>query len=164
MARSRAAILDGARKSVAVSGTRITMAQVAAAAGVAKATLYNHFRTRDEVLSALLTDEIETAVEQFGHLDLPDALTRAALLISDHPLLESMGDEPQVLAALSRIDVRVSGWRRAAEAVDTMLANRGLRGTPTILRWLASFLLSPADAADIAIDVDILVAGLPPRS
>ena len=32
------------------TGTKITMSQIAANAGVAKATLYNHFRTRDAVL------------------------------------------------------------------------------------------------------------------
>src|SRR5581483_5452178 len=64
MNRTRAAILEGARRAVEVSGTRITMAQVAAAAGVAKATLYNHFRTREAVLDALLEDEIATLVEQ----------------------------------------------------------------------------------------------------
>ena len=54
MNRTRAALLDGARRAVEMSGTKITMAQVAASAGVAKATLYNHFRTRDAVLSALV--------------------------------------------------------------------------------------------------------------
>ena len=53
MNRTRAALLDGARRAVESSGTKITMAQVAAAAGVAKATLYNHFRTREAVLDAL---------------------------------------------------------------------------------------------------------------
>src|ERR1022692_2179669 len=54
LARSRTAILTGAGRAVEVSGTRVSMAQIAAAAGVAKATLYNHFRTREEVLGALL--------------------------------------------------------------------------------------------------------------
>jgi AcrR family transcriptional regulator len=163
MARSRAAILAGAYKSVEVSGTRITMAQVAAAAGVAKATLYNHFRTRDEVLAALLTAEVDRAIEQLEHLELHEALCRAAALISEHPLLESLGGEPQILSSLSHIDVRVGGWRQIAEAVDALLARHGLRGTPTILRWLSSFVLSPADSADIALDVQVLMAGLPAR-
>src|SRR6478752_7215591 len=58
MNRTRAALLDGARRAVEVSGTKITMAQVAASAGVAKATLYNHFRTREAVLSAVLLDQV----------------------------------------------------------------------------------------------------------
>jgi len=163
MARSRAAILEGARKSVEVSGTRITMAQVAAAAGVAKATLYNHFRTREEVLEAVLLSEIEGIVHRVDHLELNEALLRAASAISEHSLLETLGYEQQTLAMLSRVDVRSKGWLCVAEAVEGMLARRGVRGTPTVLRWLSSFILSPADPVDIAIDIRVLVAGLPPR-
>src|ERR1700722_18099295 len=77
MNRTRAALLTGARRAVEVSGTKITMAQVAAAAGVAKATLYNHFRTREAVLAALLLDEVETLVADCAQHPLPDALGRA---------------------------------------------------------------------------------------
>ncbi|MGH8859636.1 MAG: TetR family transcriptional regulator, partial [Jatrophihabitantaceae bacterium] len=62
MNRTRGALLDGARRAVETSGTKITMAQVAAAAGVAKATLYNHFHTREAVLDALLLDEVAVLV------------------------------------------------------------------------------------------------------
>src|SRR6185437_6924026 len=58
MNRSRAALMDGTRRAVATGGTKITMAQVATASGVAKATLYNHFRTREALLSALVVDEV----------------------------------------------------------------------------------------------------------
>jgi len=64
MSRTRGALLDGARRAVEASGTKITMAQVASASGVAKATLYNHFRTRDAVLSALLVDEVRVLIER----------------------------------------------------------------------------------------------------
>src|SRR3954467_4488632 len=63
MNRTRAALLSGAARAVEVSGTKITMAQVAAAAGVAKATLYNHFRTRDAVLGALVEHQVEAIIE-----------------------------------------------------------------------------------------------------
>src|ERR1700744_2497409 len=66
MGRSRASLMEGARQAVQVSGTKITMSQIAAAAGVAKATLYNHFRTREAVLEALLADEVARLVEQAG--------------------------------------------------------------------------------------------------
>src|ERR1700742_2273852 len=58
MSRTRTALLAGAARAVGTSGTRITMAQVATQGGVAKATLYNHFRTRDAVLQALLEDSV----------------------------------------------------------------------------------------------------------
>jgi len=164
MLRSRTAILDGARRAVEVSGTKITMAQVAAAAGVAKATLYNHFRARDQVLLALLVDEIDRAVAAIAHLDLADALTQAALLVSEHPLLEALAaEDTATLAALARVDVRSDGWIRVAEATESLLNRSGRWGTPTVLRWLSSLVIAPADERDIAADVEVLVAGLPFR-
>src|SRR5947209_6872486 len=62
MSRTRTALLGGAARAVEVSGTKITMAQVAAAGGVAKATLYNHFRTRGAVLAALVEHEVDTVI------------------------------------------------------------------------------------------------------
>jgi AcrR family transcriptional regulator len=146
-----------------LSGAKITMAQVAASAGVAKATLYNHFRTREEVLTALLTDEVDALVHRLAERDLATALRWAAVAISNHPLLDALGDDPAVLANLSRVDVRSSGWVRVAEATERLLARAGRRGTPSVLRWLGSFVLAPADEQDIAADVAVLVAGLPPR-
>jgi AcrR family transcriptional regulator len=59
MARTRAGLLDGARRAVGARGTRrTTMNDIAAQAGVAKATLYNHFRTKDDVWSALVEAEV----------------------------------------------------------------------------------------------------------
>lgn len=163
MARSRAAILAGAGRALLVSGTQISMTQVAAASGVAKATLYNHFRTRDDVLQALLLAEVEDLIVQLAPLELADALIQAAMAISEHPMLEALGAEDLgLLSSLARVDVRLTGWRRAAEAVDALLTRSGRRGAPTVLRWLASFITAPADVADIRADVDVLVAGLPP--
>lgn len=162
MNRTRAALLDGARKAVQTSGTKITMAQVAAAAGVAKATLYNHFRTREAVLSALLVGEVESLVDALDGLPLAEALARAAASLSEHPLLRVLArTEPATLAGLARIDPAADGWRRAREAVSAVLDAAGRRGAATVLRWLASYVLSPSGGDAIAEDVEILVAGLP---
>jgi AcrR family transcriptional regulator len=162
MARSRAAILDGARDAVEANGTKITMAQVAARAGVAKATLYNHFRAREDVLAALLLDEIERLVSAVSQLELSQALTAAAVAVSEHPLLEALGgQDTTTLAVLARIDIRAPGWARVAQAVEQLLHRSGRAGTPSVLRWLSSFIIAPADEIDIAADVAVLMAGLP---
>jgi AcrR family transcriptional regulator len=162
MNRTRAALLDGARRAVEASGTKITMAQVAAAAGVAKATLYNHFRTREAVLDALLLDEVARLTERAAGLPLRDALAATALGLSDSPLLRTLSRvEPATIAALGRIDRTAAGWQRARAAVDSALGADGRGGTEFVLRWLASFVLSPARAAGIAADVEVLLAALP---
>jgi AcrR family transcriptional regulator len=162
MSRTRVALLSGAARAVEVSGTKITMAQVAAAAGVAKATLYNHFRTREAVLAALVVDQAGALVDEHAGKALETALLDAAAAISRHPVARGLARvEPATLAALGRIDTGAEGWQRARAAVAQALADASRGGTDTVLRWLASFLLSPADPATIAADVAVLIAGLP---
>ena len=61
---TRAGILSGAASCVARYGTRkTTMGDIAREGGVAKATLYNHFRTKDDVLAALLASQVDELVD-----------------------------------------------------------------------------------------------------
>jgi AcrR family transcriptional regulator len=162
MNRTRAALLDGARRAVEASGTKITMAQVAASAGVAKATLYNHFRTREAVLDALLLDEVARLVDRVAGLPVHDALATTAAALSDNPLLRTLARvEPATVASLGRIDRTAPGWQRARAAVDAALAADGRGGGEFVLRWLASFVVSPGRPAAIAGDLAVLVAALP---
>lgn len=164
MSRTRAALLAGAARAVEVSGTKITMAQVAAAAGVAKATLYNHFRTREAVLAALVVEQVSALADEQADKPLEAALTDAAQALSAHPIRRSLAHlEPAALAQLGRIDEQAEAWQLARNAVDAALAAAGLRGTDTVLRWLASFLITPAPRAAILADAAILLAGLPAR-
>ena len=163
MNRTRAALLDGARRAVLVSGTKITMAQVAAAGGVAKATLYNHFRTREAVLAALVVDEVGALASRAAELPLDRALAETAHALATHPALRALArNEPATIAALGRIDLRCEGWRRALDAITAALAAEELGGAELVLRWLASYLLSPAPPTTIADDLAILLAALPP--
>jgi AcrR family transcriptional regulator len=162
MDRTRAALLAGAARAVEVSGTKITMAQVAAAAGVAKATLYNHFRTREAVLAALLVDQVDAIVEAQAGKPLGTALVDAATAIATHPVRRGLARvEPAVLAAIGAIDQSAVGWQHARAAVAAALAADSRDGVDTVLRWLASFLLSDAHPEKIARDVAVLLAGLP---
>jgi AcrR family transcriptional regulator len=162
MNRTRAALLGGAARAVEVTGTRITMAQVAAAAGVAKATLYNHFRTREAVLAALVVDQVDAIIDAQAGKPLADALAGAADALSAHPVRRGLARlEPAVLAGLGRIDSGSDGWQHARAAVGAALAAESRGGADTVLRWLASFVLSPAAPDSIAHDVAVLLAGLP---
>jgi AcrR family transcriptional regulator len=162
MSRTRAALLGGAARAVAATGTRITMAQVAAAAGVAKATLYNHFRTRDAVLAALVEHQVDEIIDAQDGKPLGVALVDAATAIAEHPVRRGLVHvEPAVLAALGRIDDAAAGWQHARAAVGAALAAESRDGVDTVLRWLASFVLSEATRESIARDVAVLLAGLP---
>jgi AcrR family transcriptional regulator len=165
MYRTRVALLDGALRSVEVNATKITMAQVAAAAGVAKATLYNHFRTREAVLSALLAAEVAKLVDEFAGLPAAEALGGAATALSRHPALRTLARiEPGTLAVIACIDPSSEGWRSAREAVATVLGANARGGTDTVLRWLASYLITPGSADAIAADLAVVLSGLPVAS
>jgi AcrR family transcriptional regulator len=161
MDRTRTALLDGARRAVATTGTKITMAQVAAEARVAKATLYNHFRTREAVLNGLLAWEIDALCRESLDRPLSERLVRVAELLSENPALRRIAAlDPAVLARLGTIDAGADGWLRGRAAVADALAATGLRGTDIVLRWIASYLLSPASPNAIAADVELLLTGL----
>jgi AcrR family transcriptional regulator len=165
MSRTRAALIEGARRCVLADGTHLTMSQVAEAAGVAKATLYNHFRTRSAVLHAVLDDEVGRLVDAAATQPLPQALESTALAISEHPLLRSLAtQQPGTLVALGRVDASAGGWRTARVAVVAALAAADRGGVDLVLRWLASHVVSPATRASIAADVEVLLAALPSRS
>jgi AcrR family transcriptional regulator len=163
MDRTRVALLDGARRTVATSGTKITMAQVAAAAGVAKATLYNHFRTREDVLTALAVDEVQRVVAKVQGRPLAEAIEVAAIAVATSPLLKAVArHDPATLSTIACVNPATDGWRIAREAVSAALRAEGLRGADTVLRVLASYVTTPATAAAVSGDVAVLVAGLPP--
>ena len=161
MSRTRTALLAGAAKAVRTSGTKITMAQVATEAGVAKATLYNHFRTRDAVLEALLAAEVAALLEDATGLAAAEALWGTAVAISAHPVRAGLAQlEPQTLAGLAQI--RHQGtWADVEGAVAELLEGEGRGGAGLVVRWLASFLVAPAEPQAIRDDVDALFAGLP---
>ena len=163
MARTRAGLLDGALRAVAKHGTRrTTMHDIAALAGVAKATLYNHFRTKDDVWSALVEAEVGAVAAECEGLPLVDALAHAAQRLGDHPALRHVTEtEPAALAGLLVRRPRAAGWQAAAEAVRARLAAEGLGGHDLVLRWLASHLAAPAEPAEVRAAAEALARGLP---
>lgn len=56
--RNRERLLAAARELVAEAGNEVALDEVARRAGVGNATLYRHFPTRAELLSALYADEV----------------------------------------------------------------------------------------------------------
>src|SRR6059036_3583904 len=105
MQRTRAAVLDGAVRAVEKHGARrTTMADIAMLAGIAKGTLYNHFRTKDAVYAAAIEAGIRSLTEECATVaddDLAEALALAAERLGSHPALRRVaGDEPATLAML----------------------------------------------------------------
>jgi AcrR family transcriptional regulator len=120
------------------------MQSVAAAAGVAKATLYNHFRTKDEVARALLAAELDRLTALAAGVPPAAALTALADEVAGHPVLRRLADdEPAVLSAL--LTTTPEHWaqlvRRLAAALPADLALAELAA-----RWLLALVLQPGEA------------------
>ncbi|HET6909363.1 MAG TPA: helix-turn-helix domain-containing protein [Mycobacteriales bacterium] len=156
MQRTRIAVLDGAVRAVEKHGSRrATMADIAMLAGIAKGTLYNHFRTKEAVYAAAVDAGIRSLAEDCTAAaadDIAEALALAAERLGNHPALRRIAaDEPAVLAGLMTISDDPA-WLHARESVQTVLA-AGRRTTEPaavelVLRWLVSFVGAPGHAVE----------------
>jgi AcrR family transcriptional regulator len=145
MGRTRAGLLDGAARAFAERGLRrSTMQSIAAAAGVAKATLYNHFRTKDEVARALLAAELDRLGAVAADGPPAPALAVLADEVATHPVLRRLaGGEPEALTGLL-----AAPPGRFEEVLDRLAAAlRTDRDTAGIVaRWLVGLVLQPGEA------------------
>lgn len=96
-----AAILDAAAAVIAEHGEAASMADVAEAAGVGRATLYRYFASREDLLRALTKAAIDDASARLvdadlEHVAVPEALARMAraLVVSGSKFIVIM-DDPQ---------------------------------------------------------------------
>jgi AcrR family transcriptional regulator len=164
MGRTRSGVLEAAAGVVAERGTkRTSMTDIAAAAGIAKGTLYNHFRTKDDVWSALAEAEVHRLASECRDLPLASALRYAAERIAAHPVARRLAEEePAMLAALLTAGESAPGWAAAREAVSAQLTRAGAdpAATDLVLRWLASHLALAAPARAEAT-ARLLAAALP---
>jgi AcrR family transcriptional regulator len=164
----RETLLAAARDEVQQrSWSEITMAEIAAAAGVSRQTLYKEFGSRDEFAQALVIhegerflDAVDTAVRE--HLDDPRAAVGAALetflrtagedplvriLLSDDgtagllPFVTTQG-MPVVQWATARLTATIEqGWPQAPPAKARLLAE-------ALVRLAISHVTAPGDAPE----------------
>lgn len=168
MTRTRAAVLDGAARAVEKYGSRkTTMGDIASLAGIAKATLYNHFRTKPDVYRAALqvaiTDLAAEAIAVAAS-DFAGALSLAADRIGSTAALRRIAaDEPEALSAL--ITPGDEGvWVLVRDSVQATLVAAGRDSGPpavdTVLRWLLSHIARPGSAPAISCGAEALARGL----
>jgi AcrR family transcriptional regulator len=181
MGRTREAALSGAVLAVVKYGSRkATMGDIAMLAGIAKATLYNHFRTRDDVYAAVVAAEVDAiaraATAELGAAGAAGsagpagqgfaaALAAAARLVAEHPAVRKVAtDDPAALAALAAIG-EGQGWTSARSHLAAALRQAGyddsLAVVDLVLRYLVSQLLAPAADPERRAAAALLTGALP---
>jgi AcrR family transcriptional regulator len=124
-ARNRRLLLDAAAVELSENGTDVSIAQIAARAGIGKGTVFRHFASKEDLVSAIFCDQIAGLIA-----------TGEALLATEDPgsaLLEFMTAGVQLQAsdrsfcqaatAISRSDQRVrAASERLAQAAEALTA------------------------------------------
>jgi AcrR family transcriptional regulator len=145
--RTRRGLLEGAARAFAENGVRrSTMQSIAAAAGVAKATLYNHFRTKDEVARALLALELDRLTDLAAELPSGAALAALSDELGAHPVLRRLADvEPETFAGVLAVDA--DRWAQLRDRLGAALRTDA-DGADLAARWLLGVVVRPGRSID----------------
>ena len=142
--RSRIAILAGAKEVIAKVGSyESLMNEIAEKAEVSRATIYNHFSDREELMYALLASEVERLISIAESAPSKrDALYQLSRAISDDAALAKMveTDHDDIVAITTITDhpLWIDIHRASAKIFGDDENSVGL-----ILRWLIAQVTSP---------------------
>jgi AcrR family transcriptional regulator len=159
MGRTRLGLLAGASRAFAEHGLRrSTMQSIAGASGVAKATLYNHFRTKDDVARALLAAELDRLTGLAASLPLEAALVALSDELGGHPVLRRLvAAEPDLLTSL--LTVAGSDWTGLVARLGAVL-HLPDDSADLVARWLLGVVLQPGRSTTRRRSAALLVAAL----
>lgn len=159
MSRTRRGLLAGARTAFAERGVKkTTMQHVAAAAGVAKATLYNHFRTKDDVATALIAFELDRLSALAAELPLTVAVPALAEEVGGHPVLRRLAEtEPETLVQMMALDAE--RWGDIVLTVGSAL-RISRPEAELVCRWLLGLVLQPGTAPERAAQAAVVTGQL----
>ncbi|MEN9324809.1 MAG: hypothetical protein RL414_563 [Actinomycetota bacterium] len=142
--RSREAILAGAKKVIAEVGSyESNMMDIASRAEISRATIYNHFADKEEMMITLVESEIERLAELARKASSKeDALYELSCDISSDSALAKMvetdHDDIISLITITSHPLWICAHRYLAEIFGSDENNVGL-----ILRWLLAQMTSP---------------------
>jgi len=147
--RSRTAILAGAKIVIAEVGSyESNMVDIAARAQVSRATVYNHFADKEEMMFSLLESEIL----RLADLAKNAASTKEALLVlsreisGDQALRKMTQTDPTDIAAFVTVGTHPL-WAVVQESLTKIF---GLDNSSLVLHWLLGQVASPLTPAESA--------------
>jgi len=157
--RSRTAILAGAKIVIGEVGSyESNMIDIAARAQVSRATVYNHFADKEEMMLSLLESEIL----RLADLAKAATSTKDALLVlsreisGDVALRKMTVTDPTDIAAFITIGAHPL-WTVVQESLTKIF---GLDNSSLVLHWLLGQVASPLTPAESAHQADQLSSAL----
>ena len=157
--RTREAILQGAKLEIAEVGSyESNMVDISAKAQVSRATVYNHFADKDEMILALVESEIERLTKLAQSADSPEqALLKLSRDISTDKALAKMRltDPTDIAKFVTRTDHPL--WDLANESAIKVF---GPTNGSLILHWLISQIGSPLTDGESATQAEKLALAL----
>ena len=169
MGRTRSALLHATAECITRYGVRkTTMVDVASKSGVAKATLYNHFRTKGDVLAGLVEQQVADLVAACTAVAASDGLVAALTLVGESlagsaPLRKAAQGEQALVAPLTTPG-QARGWQVARDGVTAILEAARVPHGPAevelLLRWCASQVLWPLAPVALQEAAQVLARGL----
>jgi AcrR family transcriptional regulator len=156
--RSRTAILSGAKIVITEVGSyESNMNDIAARAEVSRATVYNHFSDKEEMMLSLLESEILRLIDLAKKAPTKrDALYALSVEISKDPALRKMVEtDPLDIAKF----VRVCDHPLWTLINDALAAAFG-ESSGVVLHWLIGQIASPLTPAESSKQADQLVRAL----
>jgi len=156
--RSRTAILSGAKIVITEVGSyESNMNDIAARAEVSRATVYNHFSDKEEMMLSLVESEIHRLADIARKAPTKrDALYALSIEISKDPALRKMVEtDPLDIAKFVTVTDHPL-W----QLVKTSLAAIFGESSGTVLRWLIGQIASPLTPVESAKQADQIARAL----
>lgn len=157
--RSRTAILAGAKIVIGEVGSyESNMVDIAARAQVSRATVYNHFADKEEMMFSLLESEILRLADLAAKSATPkDALLVLSREISGDQALRKMTEvDPEDIASFVTIGVHPL-WAVVQESLTKIF---GLDNSSLVLHWLLGQVASPLAPAESAHQAEQIARSL----
>lgn len=140
--RTESAILSTTKDLIAENGlSNISMIEIAERSQVSRATLYNHYRDKDAVISALIDSEIDRLVEITTSATPADALEKLSLAISQDRALAAMRIHDAHFLAAALVHSEDPRYLRFAQAVHSLTKTPETTGIA--MRWLIAQVMQP---------------------
>jgi AcrR family transcriptional regulator len=157
--RSRTAILAGAKIVIGEVGSyESNMVDIAARAQVSRATVYNHFADKEEMMFSLLESEILRLADLAKSAgSTKDSLLGLSREISGDKALRKMTEtDPTDIAAFVTVGAHPL-WAVVQESLTKIF---GIDNSSLVLHWLLGQVASPLTPAESAHQADQLSSAL----